>query len=165
MTEHTTAPTASPAAHAGKYITFVLGHESYGVPARQVREIIRLVAITAMPQMPAFVKGVINLRGKIIPVADLRACLGVAESQNTERACIIVVQVQKTAGAPHHVGMIVDAVEEVANISSDEIEEPPAFGGQPGTRSILGLAKLKGSIKTLLNIDQLLAQAANLPPH
>ena len=161
MTETTNLnKSASQTANAGKYITFVLGHESYGIPALKVREIIRLVPITAVPRMPCHIKGVINLRGKIIPVVDLRAKFGLAGTQDTERTCIIVVQVSSAATAKLFIGLIVDAVEEVANITTDDVEDTPDFGTSVDTSYILGMAKIKGTLKTLLDIDRLLVDVA-----
>ena len=161
MTETTSLnKSASQAANAGKYITFILGRESYGIPALKVREIIRLVPITAVPQMPGHIKGVINLRGKIIPVVDLRAKFGLADTQDTERTCIIVVQVSGAATAKLFIGLIVDAVEEVANITTDDVEDTPDFGTCVDTSYILGMAKIKGTLKTLLDIDRLLVDVA-----
>jgi purine-binding chemotaxis protein CheW len=145
---------------AGKYITFVLGHESYGIPALKVREIIRLIPITTIPQMPGHIKGVINLRGKIIPVVDLRAKFGLADAPDTERTCIIVVQVCTTATAKPFIGLIVDGVEEVANITAEDVEDTPDFGLNADTSYILGMAKIKGTVKALLDIDRLLVDAA-----
>src|SRR5450759_1149400 len=115
---------------AGKYLTFTLGHESYGIEVLKVREIIRQTNITAVPQMPAHVRGVINLRGKIIPVIDLRLKFGFAEAASTEQPCIIVVQVKLPDGKASQMGLVVDGVEEVANIAGADIEETPDFGGQ-----------------------------------
>jgi purine-binding chemotaxis protein CheW len=143
-------------AGARKYLTFVLGHESYGVGVLKVREIIRLLAITAVPQMPPYVKGVINLRGKVVAVVDLRIKFGLAKAENTERTCIVVVEIKSKAGAGMLMGMIVDAVEEVATIPPADIEPTPDFGGSISTEYILGMAKVRGSVKTLLDIDEVL---------
>lgn len=142
---------------AGKYLTFNLQRESYGIDVLKVREIIRLTAITAVPQMPTYVKGVINLRGKIIPVTDLRLRFGFGEIKDTDQTCIIVVQVKLPDGKATQMGLIVDGVEEVANLAGGDIEETPDFGGQISTDYITGMAKVKGSVKTLLNIDRVLA--------
>lgn len=144
---------------AGKYLTFTLEHESYGIDVLQVREIIRLTDITAVPQMPDYVRGVINLRGKIIPVIDLRLRFGFADVKNTDLTCIIVVQVKLPDGKATQMGLIVDGVEEVINISSGDIEETPDFGAKIETNYILGMAKVKGAVKTLLNIDRVLTVA------
>lgn len=153
--------TASPTAAApGKYLTFVLGHESYGIAVMKVREIIRLVEITPVPQMPDYIRGVVNLRGKIIPIVDLRLKFELPEAPSTERACIIVVQVVLTAGQPALMGVIVDGVEEVSNIMATEIEPTPDFGASLDTACIIGMAKSKTSVKTLLDIDKLLSSDA-----
>ena len=140
---------------AGKYLTFRLGHESYGIQVLKVREIIRHTTITSLPQMPAFIKGVINLRGKIIPVVDLRVRFALPTAIDTDRTCIIVVQVDHGAGLMN-IGLVVDAVEEVSNIASTDIEETPDFGAAVDTRYITGMAKIHGAIKTLLDIDGIL---------
>jgi purine-binding chemotaxis protein CheW len=138
---------------AGKYLTFGIQGESYGIDVLQVREIIRLTDITAVPQMPAYVRGVINLRGKIIPVMDLRLRFGFSGVQNTEHTCIVVTQVTLPGGKSLQMGLIVDGVEEVTNIASNEIEETPDFGSKLATSYILGMAKIKGAVKTLLDIN------------
>lgn len=144
---------------AGKYLTFAIQRESYGLDVLRVREIIRLTAITAVPQMPDYVKGVINLRGKIIPVIDLRIRFGLADAQDTDLTCIIVVQVKLPAGGDTQMGLIVDGVEEVINLAAADMEATPDFGAGISTEYIIGMAKIKGVVKTLLNIDQALASA------
>ncbi len=145
-----------PATIAGKYLTFALQRESYGIEVLKVREIIRLTNITAVPQMPDFIKGVINLRGKIIPVMDLRLRFGFMDTKDTDLTCIIVVQVKLPGGKAAQMGVIVDGVEEVANLTAADIEETPDFGGQVSTDYILGMAKVKGTVKTLLDIDSVI---------
>jgi len=137
----------------GKYLTFNLQAESYGLDVLKIREIIRLAAITAVPQMPAHILGVINLRGKIIPVMDLRLRFEFPTVTNTEQTCIIVVQVKLTDGKTTQMGLVVDGVEEVLNIADTDIEETPNFGGQICTDYIVGIAKVKGGVKTLIDID------------
>jgi purine-binding chemotaxis protein CheW len=137
----------------GKYLTFNLQAESYGIDVLKVREIIRLTTITAVPQMPAYIRGVINLRGKIIPVMDLRVRFEFANASNTEQTCIIVVQVKLPDGKATQMGLVVDGVEEVINIAEADIEETPSFGGQICTDYIIGIAKVKNLVKTLLDID------------
>jgi len=122
-----------------------------------VREIIRLTSITAVPQMPDYVKGVINLRGKIIPVMDLRLRFGFDGVKDTDLTCIIVVQVKLPDGRNTQMGLIVDGVEEVVNLAPGDIEETPDFGGKISTDYIIGMAKVKGTVKTLLNIDHVIA--------
>ena len=144
---------------AGKYLTFVLGDESYAISVLKVREIIRLTAITAVPQMPDYVKGVINLRGKIIPVLSLRSKFGLPSGRDQQRTCIVVVQLTQSFGAQMQMGLIVDDVEEVVNISASEIEATPDFGAQLDTQYLLGMAKIKGAVKSLLDIDRVIAGA------
>jgi purine-binding chemotaxis protein CheW len=141
------------AALAGKYLTFILGKEFYGIRVLAVREIIRMVDITAVPRMPEFVRGVINLRGKIIPVIDLRIKFALGKAETAERTCIIVVQVKTASGTTNQTGIIVDAVEEVVSIAANEIEETPEFGAAVDTQYIVGMAKIKGQVKTLLDIE------------
>jgi purine-binding chemotaxis protein CheW len=147
------APVAANRTLAGKYLTFTLQNESYGIDVLKVREIIRLTTITTVPQMPSYVRGVINLRGKIIPVIDLRVRFGFDDVKNTDQTCIIVVQVKLPDGKNTHMGLIVDGVEEVINLATADIEDTPDFGGKISTHYILGMAKVKGVVKTLLDID------------
>jgi purine-binding chemotaxis protein CheW len=146
---------------AGKYLTFALDHEEYGLPVLKVREIIKMMDITAVPQVPSCVKGVINLRGKVIPVIDLRLKFGFAPQEYTDRTSIIVVEVALTAG---HVmmGIIVDEVSEVLNITADEIEETPEFGERVNTDYMKGVAKVKGTVKILLDLDRVLGADAGV---
>jgi purine-binding chemotaxis protein CheW len=137
----------------GKYLTFNLQGESYGIDVLKVREIIRLTTITAVPQMPRHIRGVINLRGKIIPVMDLRIRFEFEKADKTDQTCIIVVQVKLPEGKPTQMGLVVDGVEEVINLNDSDIEETPNFGGQICTDYIIGIAKVKGQVKTLLDID------------
>jgi len=141
---------------AGKYLTFALHPESYGIDVLKVREIIRLTTITAVPQMPAYVRGVINLRGKIIPVMDLRLRFGFPDAPSTNQTCIIVVQVKLPDGKAVQMGLVVDGVEEVVNLAASDIEKTPDFGGQISTDFIVGMAKIKGAVKPLLDIDRAL---------
>ena len=142
---------------AGKYLTFFLGGETYGIPVLKVREIISMLPITQVPQVPAYMKGVINLRGKVIPVVDLRAKFSMPLAEATASTCIVVAQIRGSEGAIKLIGLIVDAVEEVANISQVDIEPTPDFGGSISVQYILGMAKTKGSVKSLLDIDQIIA--------
>ena len=143
---------------AGKYLTFRLGDEAYGIAVLKIREIIGLQKITPVPQMPPHARGVINLRGKVIPVVDLRRKFHLDEAPETERTCIIVVQAQLGDGDVSLVGLIVDAVEEVTQIAAGEIEPKPDMTGSGQNTFILGLAKSEGSVKTLLDIEQLLSE-------
>ncbi len=148
---------ASNAALAGgKMLTFDVHGESYGIPVIKVREIIQCVNITSVPQTPEYIKGVINLRGKIIPVADLRLKFGMPETPNTERTCVIVAQVATAARGAISVGLMVDAVEEVVHIAATDIEHTPEFGAAIDTGYLVGLAKIKGKVVLLLDIDRVL---------
>jgi purine-binding chemotaxis protein CheW len=150
----TTIETTSTARLAGKYLTFMLSCECYGIPVLKVREIIRLAAITPVPQMPPEVKGVINLRGKIIPVIDLCVKFGMEHAASTENACIVVVQVNGPENRQIQLGLAVDGVEEVCQFTAADIEETPEFGATVNTTYILGMAKAKGVVKSLLDIDR-----------
>ena len=140
----------------GKYLTFSLSGEEYGIGILKVKEIIGLMPITTVPRTPAFVKGVINLRGKVIPVVDLRLKFEMEEIAYTERTCIIVVEIAASGGAIP-MGIVVDSVSEVLNIQQGEIEDTPTFGSRLDTEYILGLAKTGGGVKILLNIDKVLS--------
>ena len=154
-----TTTTAKPSTFTGKYLTVGLANEAYGIAVLKVREIIRLLKITPVPQMPAFVKGVINLRGRVIPIVDLRVKFGL-EAAFTERTCIVVVQVRPASGQIVQMGLIVDCVEEVIHLTEQEIEPTPEFGTKVDTSYLLGLAKVKGQVKTLLDIDKVVAPEA-----
>ena len=143
---------------AGKYLAFLLGREEFAIQVLKVREIMGIQEITAVPQTPAYMKGVINLRGKVIPVVDLRLKFNLPEMDYTQRTCIIVVQVQ-SAGVVLQTGIIVDTVSEVLNLAAGDVEDTPDFGA--GSLSafsyLLGMAKVKGKVKILLDIDQILS--------
>ncbi len=141
---------------AGKYLTFALAQEEYGVPVLKVREIIKMMDITGVPQVPPHVKGVINLRGKVIPIVDLRLKFNLPTQDYTERTCIIVVEVELPSRRIM-LGMIVDHVSEVLNIATDEIEPMPDFGERVDTEFMHGVAKVKGSVKLLLDLDKVLS--------
>jgi purine-binding chemotaxis protein CheW len=137
----------------GKFLTFGLGEEEFGVQILKVREIIGLMEITAVPQMPSYVKGVINLRGKVIPVMSLRLKFGLPEVADTEQTCVIVVDVGRD------VGIVVDHVSEVADISDADIEPAPAVGYGTSTQFILGMGKVNDAVKILLDIDSVVDRA------
>ena len=141
---------------AGKYLTFQLGREEFAIQVLKVREIMGVQDITAVPQTPAHVKGVINLRGKVVPVVDLRLKFRLPELEYTQRTCIIVVQVQFKASSLM-MGIVVDGVSEVLNLAAGDIEDTPEFGSGVVTPYILGMAKSKGKVKILLDIDQVLS--------
>jgi purine-binding chemotaxis protein CheW len=152
-----TLPPSSTHAHerSGKYLIFHLGEEEFGTRILKVREIIGLQDITVVPQTPSYVRGVINLRGKVIPVIDLRLKFGMPEVAYTQRTCIIVVHAQ-LADSTVLTGVVVDGVSEVLNVSAADIEDTPDFGEQTQTAYLLGMAKIKGKVKILLDIDQVL---------
>ena len=140
----------------GKYLTFSLEDEEYGIGILKVKEIIGMMPITSVPRTPDHVKGVINLRGKVIPVIDLRSKFDMKSIPYNERTCIIVVEID-AADTTVLIGIVVDTVSEVLNIKEDEIEETPAFGTKLDTQYILGMAKMEGGVKILLNIDKVLS--------
>jgi purine-binding chemotaxis protein CheW len=139
----------------GKYLTFTLADEEYGIGILKIKEIIGMMPVTTVPQTPRFVKGVINLRGKVIPVIDLRLRFGIKAIDYTERTCIIVVEIDGTVGTVQ-IGIVVDSVSEVLNIKGEDIEDTPTFGTKLDTNYILGMAKMEGGVKILLDIDRVL---------
>ncbi len=146
-----TAPTDMAAKEkGGKYLTFLLAGEEYGVEILKVREINGLMDITSVPQMPSHMKGVINLRGKVIPVIDLRLKFALEEIDYTEQTCIIVVDVGT------EIGIIVDTVSEVLDIAGENIEPPPAMGKAVDSSFILGMGKVGDAVKILLDINKVL---------
>jgi purine-binding chemotaxis protein CheW len=140
----------------GKYLTFTLANEEYGIGILKIREIIGMMPITTVPQTPEFVKGVINLRGKVIPVIDLRLRFGMGAIDYNERTCIIVVEIEGGQDTIQ-IGTVVDSVSEVLNIKGEEIEDTPTFGTKLDTDYILGMAKMEGGVKILLDIDRVLS--------
>jgi purine-binding chemotaxis protein CheW len=153
------APATTVQSLAGKYLTFALGREEYGLPVLKVREIIKMMDITAVPQVPAAIRGVMNLRGKVIPVIDLRIRFGLASQADTDRSSIIVVDLL-VGGDRVLMGVVVDAVRDVLNITDAEIQEPPQFGTEVATDFMTGLAKVKGTVKILLDLDVLFREDA-----
>ncbi len=143
-------PTTGDAQVGGKYLTFRLAKESYGLEILKVSELIKIMDITHVPQMPNFVKGVINLRGRVIPVIDLRLKFGLEELPYTEETCIIVVNLGS------QIGIIVDTVEEVTDIDEHDIEPPPHMGYGVGTEFIRGMGKVDERVKILLDIEKVL---------
>ena len=141
----------------GKYLTFNLADEEYGIGILKIKEIIGMLPATSVPKTPDFVKGVINLRGKVIPVVDLRGRFGIEEIEYTDRTCTIVVEIEGQAGTIL-MGIVVDSVSEVLNIKGEDIEESPAFGARLDTNYILGMAKMEGSVKLLLDIDRVMSE-------
>ncbi|MCP3924458.1 MAG: purine-binding chemotaxis protein CheW [Desulfobacterales bacterium] len=141
----------------GKYLTFALADEEYGIGILKIKEIIGMMPITTVPQSPPFVKGVINLRGKVIPVIDLRLRFEMESIDYNERTCIIVVEIEAENGLIQ-LGIVVDSVCEVLNIPGEEIEETPSFGTKLNTEYIMGVAKMEGAVKILLHIEKILRE-------
>ena len=156
ITMEKTATQAAGDERAGKYLTFRLGPEEFGVRVDKVREIMGVQEITSVPQTPDYLKGVINLRGKVIPVVDLRLKFGLEAIEYTQRTCIIVVQVRGEVSTIQ-LGLVVDTVSEVLNLTGSDIENTPDFGSQLTTPFILGMAKVKGKVKILLDIDRVVS--------
>ncbi|MAG94303.1 MAG: chemotaxis protein CheW [Planctomycetaceae bacterium] len=161
------ASTSNPASWdatslCGEYLTFHLGNEEFAFEILKVRELIELMDMTSVPGAPSFIRGVINLRGKIIPVMKLRERFGLPEVEDNERNCIIVVEVVNDDGESASMGILVDAVSEVMNIGVDDIAPPPDFGGNVNTSFILGMARAGEEVKTLLNIEQIVLEAGTL---
>lgn len=157
--ESTTAVTKSrspaagmlPGDKGGKFLTFFLAGEEYGLEILKVHEIIGMMPITSVPRTPSFIRGVINLRGKVIPVVDLRLKLAMDSTDQTDETCVIVVQ----AGGLE-IGVIVDKVSEVLDIADTDIEDAPSFGTDVNSDYILGIGKSEGRVKLLLDIDKVL---------
>jgi len=141
----------------GKFLTFLMANEKYGLEILKVREIIGMMKVTSVPMTPAFVRGVINLRGKIIPVIDLRLKFGMEPKGDTERTCIILVHLTRTA-QEITMGIIVDEVSDVLDINEDQIEPPPCFGPSIRTDFILGMGKIDQKVMTMLDIDRVLSE-------
>jgi purine-binding chemotaxis protein CheW len=140
----------------GKYLTFKIANEHYGIEILKIKEIIGMMPITSLPKTPGFLKGVINLRGKVIPVMDLRLRFGMQEIEYTERTCIVVVEIAGNAGEIH-MGIVVDSVSEVLNIKAEDIQDTPTFGTSLNTEYILGMAKMESRVKILLDIDRVMS--------
>jgi len=143
-------------AKPGKYLTFALGGEVYGLEILKVQEIIGMMNVTRVPRTPEFMRGVINLRGKVIPVIDLRLKFGLDQVEDTERTCIIVVQVSK-GDSTVIMGIIVDEVSEVLDIVEQQIEASPEFGSQIDTNFIMGTGKVDKKVVMLLDVDKVLS--------
>jgi purine-binding chemotaxis protein CheW len=148
-----TAESQDIASLGGKYLTFFLGKEEYGLMILKVQEIFGMMPITPVPRMPDHTLGVINLRGKVIPVMDLRRRFGMAPEAVTEQTCIIVVHSDSL-----QMGVLVDKVSEVLDIDGGDIEEPPAMGSGVTSNFILGIGKADNGVKLLLDIDKVLAE-------
>jgi len=154
MTDHTFATGSDNDTdhRSGKYLTFSLDNEEYGISILKIKEITQMLPITPVPHTPPFVMGVVNLRGKVIPVIDLRTKFTMEAIDYTDRTCMIVVEIDDD-GEMLLVGNIVDSVTEVLNVKDNEIEDSPAFGTSVETEFILGMANVEGGVKILLDID------------
>ncbi len=141
---------------AGKYLTFKLDVEEFGLEILKVQEIIKMMEITRVPRTPPFVRGVLNLRGKVIPVVDLRLKFDMESKESTEKTCIIVVTVQR-ANKAVVMGIIVDEVSEVLDVAGESIEPAPEFGGVVDTSFILGMGKVGDRVVTLMDVDKVLS--------
>jgi len=148
---------AAVTARAGKYLTFGLKGEIYGLEILKVQEIIGMMKVTRVPQTPGFIRGVINLRGKVIPVVDLRTKFGIESQPDTEKTCIIVVQVAGGVAGKLVMGILVDEVAEVLNINEDQMEPPPELGAAVSTDFILGIGKVGQKVIMVLDIDKVLS--------
>jgi len=136
---------------AGKYLTFFLDHEEYGVEILKVQEIIGRMPITSVPKTPRYVRGIINLRGKIHPIIDLKVKFGMQPTEITDETCIIVIKTSTIM-----MGILVDKVSEVANIAGGEIEDTPSFGAGIDTDYLLGVGKTGGRVRLLLDIEKVI---------
>lgn len=153
--QHQSSAAVDAGKRAGKYLTFALGKEEYGLEILKVREIIGYMEITNVPRTAHYVRGVINLRGQVITVIDLRTKFGMPEIERTDATCIIVVET-KQKDRKLSTGLIVDRVSEVLNIAPDAIEPSPSLGEAVSTECLLGMAKVGENVKILLDIDRVL---------
>lgn len=152
MDDHqTSAATQTTDYAAGKYLIFALGEEEYGLEVLAVREIVSLLPLTSVPRTPDYVKGVMNLRGKVIPVIDLRAKFGLPAAASDRQTAIVVVEIQDSLA-----GVLVDRVREVADVPAEDVEDVPDFGGSLDVRFVNGLGKFDGRVLILLNIEKVL---------
>jgi purine-binding chemotaxis protein CheW len=152
-----TATATQTASRTGKYLSFQLAEEDYAIQVLRVREIVKLQHITSVPETPPEVKGVINLRGRIIPVIDLRLKFGMPGQDYDHHTCIIVVEPQGTEHGP--IGIVVDEVSDVLTLTEADIQNTPDFGGGFTSPYLLGMAKVQDRVKILLDIDSVLATA------
>jgi purine-binding chemotaxis protein CheW len=145
------------ALEGGKFLIFLIANEKYGLEILKVREIIEMMDVTSVPTTPAFVRGIINLRGKVIPVVDLRLKFGMEAKENTQRTCIIVVNLARTA-QEMTIGIIVDGVSDVLDIDQDQMEPPPFFGVNIRTDFILRMGKVDQKVVMMLDLDRILSE-------
>ncbi len=139
-----------------KFLTFSLANEEYGIGIMKIKEIIGMMPVTVLPQTPEYVKGVINLRGKVIPIIDLRLKFSLEPAEPTERTCIVVIETEDKEQNQIMVGLIIDAVSEVITLKGDEVEPAPNMQGNFEEQLILGLAKCENGVKILLDIDKVI---------
>lgn len=139
-----------------KFLTFALAGEEYGISIMKIKEIIGMMQVTVLPQTPDYVKGVINLRGKVIPIIDLRCKFNLEQVEPSERTCIIVIESENDDQTQTLVGLIIDAVSEVINLKGDEVEPAPTMQSNLNEQLILGLAKCESGVKILLDIDKVI---------
>lgn len=151
-------PALAAAKHeqAQQYLTFTLGTEVFAIGILAIKEIIEYSSLTSVPMMPPYVRGVINLRGAVVPVLDLSVRFGKQASPTTKRTCIVIIEIS-TAGERQDVGVVVDAVDSVLDIPPDQIEPPPAFGARVSTDFIQGMGKVNGKFVILLDVNSVLA--------
>ncbi|MBS1191215.1 MAG: purine-binding chemotaxis protein CheW [Rhodocyclaceae bacterium] len=164
--ENAIVPVGPAAAESGQYLTFILGRETYSIGILAIKEIIEYGSVTAVPMMPAFVRGVINLRGAVVPVLDLLARFGMGRTEISRRSCIVIVEV-RNGHEILDVGILVDAVNEVVAIPAADIEAAPSFGSRIDTRFIAGMGKVGGQFVVILNVERVADCAdiaAGLPP-
>jgi len=145
-----------PPAQACQYLTFTLGSEVFAIGILAIKEIIEYSTLTTVPMMPAYVRGVINLRGAVVPVLDLAVRFGKPPSPVARKTCIVIIEIM-TAGERQDVGVVVDTVDSVLDIPADQIEPPPAFGARIATDFIEGMGKVNGRFVILLDVDSVLA--------
>ena len=143
-------------AHAGKYLTFSLAEEHYGLEILRVQELVGLLPVTRVPRLPAFVAGVVNLRGRVIPLVDLRLCFGMPASAMDDRTCVIIVGVER-AGGHSAMGVMVDGVSDVVQLAQEAIEPTPEFGTSVDTSFVTGVGRLEDRVVLLLDIDKVLS--------
>ncbi|MCF8179087.1 MAG: chemotaxis protein CheW [Sulfuritalea sp.] len=151
-----TAATSSSTAEIAQYLTFQLGGEMYAVGILNVKEIIEYGSLTEIPMMPAFIRGVINLRGAVVPVIDLAARFGGRQTESSRRTCIVIIELT-TADEHHDIGVVVDAVSEVLEVSKADIEPPPSFGARIRADFIAGMGKIANKFVILLDIQKVLS--------
>lgn len=142
---------------AGKYLTFLLDNEDYAVEILKVQEIIQMQKVTPVPGSPEFIRGVINLRGKVIPIVELRSKFNMPAKDDTEKTAIVVMMIQNDKGDSMTMGIIIDEVKEVKDVEAGSIEKTPSLGSSIDTGFIMGICKDEGSVKMLLDIDKVLS--------